>query len=56
MSLDGFVGVEIELGVIFVGKSRTRGVVAIFNGHQPCCYDEESCGHMEIADKGFDAG
>ena len=56
MSFDGFVGREIELGGIVVGKAGPRGVVASFDEHQSSWFDGESGIRMGIVDKGFNAG
>ena len=35
VSLDGFIGGGIELGVIFIVRAGPRGIVASFYGPQP---------------------
>lgn len=44
-----------ELGHIGLGEARPAGVVARFDGSQPCGFDQKACCCMEVVDMGSNA-
>ena len=56
VALDGLITGRKILGSIGVGESWPGGEVAGFDVVDPGGFDWESCGGMEVADKGTKAG
>ena len=56
VALDGLITGRAILGSIVVGESWPGGEVAGFDGGEPSGFDSESCGGVEVADKGTNYG
>ena len=56
MALDGLITGRAILGSIGVGDSWPGGEVSVFDGGEPGGFDWESCGGVEVADEGTNAG
>ena len=56
VALDGFITSRAILGSIGVGESWPGGEVDGFDGGEPGGFGWESCGGVEVADKGTNAG
>ena len=56
MEFEGLIGIEVKFEGVGVGEAWPRGIVASLDGGEQSEADRETCGGVQVTDKGLDAG